>query len=214
MGTCWSDQVRSPDEERFAIERNFKNDGDPVFYKKQMNPDVEPEVERAKRVNILDGLSRKEETHRSIVAISYWLFLNQLRHVCCLTKYLLQLRLLQPHLVQVVFPMDDERPLHDPVFILQVADHGLNARVQFPDLAHALLAHLLVLFNLLYEPVFVNRCLEQPTDRLFSLVHLFAPDQQLDALLFANLAAVLRCVPSILYHVLRLGNLFPLFLQP
>ncbi len=63
--------MRNPDEERFAVERNFKNDGDPVFYKKQMNPDVEAEIERAKRVNILDGLSRKEESHRSIVAISY-----------------------------------------------------------------------------------------------------------------------------------------------
>jgi hypothetical protein len=110
--------------------------------------------------------------------------------------------------------MDDERPLHDPVLVLQVADHGLNARIQFPNLAHALPAQLLVLFNLLDEPVLFNRCLEELADRLFSFVHLLAPNEQLDALLFANLAAVLRCVPAILNDVLGLCDLFPLFLQP
>jgi hypothetical protein len=35
-----------------------------------MNPDVEPEIERIKRVNMSDGLGREEKT-RSIIAIQY-----------------------------------------------------------------------------------------------------------------------------------------------
>ena len=68
MGQCWSDQVQ--DGERFEIVKHFKEEGDEVFYTKAMNPDVQPEIERLKRITMSDGLGI-EDTSRTVVSIAY-----------------------------------------------------------------------------------------------------------------------------------------------
>lgn len=56
--------------DRYEVIKHFKEEGDETFYTKKMNPDVEPEIERLKRVNMADGLGR-EDTSKSVVAIAY-----------------------------------------------------------------------------------------------------------------------------------------------
>lgn len=68
MGHCWSDSSQAG--ERFEVNKVLKQEGDPMFFKKEMNQDVMPEIERIKRVNMTDGLGR-EENNRSIVTIQY-----------------------------------------------------------------------------------------------------------------------------------------------
>lgn len=41
-----------------------------MFFTKAMNKDVEPEIEREKHTNMVDGLGR-EENNRSIITIQY-----------------------------------------------------------------------------------------------------------------------------------------------
>ena len=41
-----------------------------MFYTKQMNKDVEPDIERFKRIHLNDGLGR-EDTSKSIITIQY-----------------------------------------------------------------------------------------------------------------------------------------------
>lgn len=47
-----------------------------MFYTKQMNADVEPDIERLKRIHLNDGLGR-EDTSKSIITIQYWLYYSQ-----------------------------------------------------------------------------------------------------------------------------------------
>jgi hypothetical protein len=68
MGNCWSDT--GVQGERFEVIKQFKEDGDPMFYTKQMNKDVEPDIERHKRIHLNDGLGR-EDTSKSIITIQY-----------------------------------------------------------------------------------------------------------------------------------------------
>ena len=70
MGHCWSDASVSDPNDKFHVEKKFKEEGEDQFFRKKMNPDVEPEIERIKRVNMSDGLGREEKT-RSIIAIQY-----------------------------------------------------------------------------------------------------------------------------------------------
>ena len=55
--------------------KHFKDEGDEVFFSKSMNPDVEPEIERLKRITMADGIG-SEDTSRTVVAIAYWAHLN------------------------------------------------------------------------------------------------------------------------------------------
>ena len=48
MGACCSDQ--KIDDDKFEVTKHFKDEGDEIFYMKQMNPDVEPDIERVKRL--------------------------------------------------------------------------------------------------------------------------------------------------------------------
>lgn len=68
MGQCYSDAKL--EGERFEVVKHYKDEGDEVFYTKQMNPDVEPEIERLKRVNMSDGLG-KEDVSKTVVTIAY-----------------------------------------------------------------------------------------------------------------------------------------------
>jgi len=69
MGNCFSD-TGVHEGGRFEVVKEFKNDGDPMFYTKKMNKDVEPDIERFKRLNMNDGLGR-EDTSKSIITIQY-----------------------------------------------------------------------------------------------------------------------------------------------
>ena len=72
MGHCISDTTIK--DEFFDVKKQFNDENfqeEPQFYKKQMNQNVIPTVEKQRQAAFSDGLG-KQDNSRSIITISYW----------------------------------------------------------------------------------------------------------------------------------------------